>query len=714
MTSETVTWVKDADNRHEVSSAAHLVQIMNKGTVDLDAGDAPSSSGYWASSATYVQTADIDLAGVHANIRPIGNDTDTFQGLYDGGNFKISNWSYGNSDNTELYTGLFGYCQYGTLQNIRLAGVWTLGGFGSYGGFLCGYLKASSFNAAAIYDCEGDFDTGTTLGAGLGYGSAPMVGGSILGTIRGLTVRGIIQLAPSSKPRGGVIGSASDGVVSQVRNVATFTSGIVSSDSAGGIIGYIGSKLQPSDFLNAMIGNISAPKAGGIIGNARYSQGYPRFDTFVNAMTGNISASSGARYAGGIFGAVNALTWAPQMWFSKMVNYMSGDITGTRSGGLIGYFESSATGDVAYGLDNSIVAMNGTVTDAVISYAQTPLVTVDVVVNTDFGMSFTSNVYTPATSVGEGFIEHPVFNKLPYIGNDHDWDFVYSNLAGNTKYANYTHASIHTGIVSSPFFADFGAVEASFYGRHLTFANATTGELFTDGSITVVATDATTILEYSITYLDARGGPINIVVDVLPVEGAVALKLTYQASAGVEETAFAGFTSGQKHVKSLEPETEYTLRLYSDSGAGYVLKETITVPTLSNDPENYNLDDFTEDGKIKIHGLRSEARERVSRVMNELFATGDEVEVLIRPNRYAHAKFLNRGGTHRIRDADALLIPFDADSGSAQMVNLQKEDDSVVAVTYDESENTIDVQSVVYTPGDTFIIDGIKCTVVEY
>lgn len=713
MASETVTWVRDANNRLEVSSAAHLVQIMNKGAVYHSDGAIPSSSNYWSSSANYIQTADIDLAGVHANIQRIGNDTSTFQGLYDGGNFKISNWSYDNSDNAELYAGLFGYCQYGTLQNIRLAGVWTLGGFGSSGGFLCGLLKGSSFNEACIYDCDGDFDTGSTIGGGLGFGSAPMVGVSTLGTIRGLTVRGNIHLPVSAKPRGGVIGSASDGVISQVRNLATFSS-IRSSDSAGGIIGYIGSKLKLSDLLSAMTGNIIASnRAGGIIGNVRYSQGSPVFDNFVNAMTGSISAS----HAGGMFGQVYAISGSKFMRFTRMVNYMTGNITGSRPGGVMGYFESSATGDVSYDLDNSIVGMNGAVAHAVVAYEKTPLSTVDAVVNTDFGMSFTTNIYTPATSVGAGFIEHPVFTNLPYTGNDYGWDFVYANLAGNPKYSAYTHASLHTGTVSSPFFADFGAVEASPVGRHLTFANANTGELFTDGSITVVVTDATTVLEYSMSSLDVRAGPINIVVDVLPVQGAVALKLTtYQAAVGVEQTVFSGFLSGRKHIKSLEPETEYTLRLYADSGAGYVLEETSIVSTLSNTAENYELGDFVENGKVKLHGLKPQAKERVSGVMNDLFATGDtiEIETSVGKKRYADAKFVNRGGTSRVRDTDALLIPFDAESGSAQNISLQREDDSLAVVTYNESENTIVVESVVYAPGDTFIIDERKCTVVEY
>jgi len=74
--------------------------------------------------------------------------------------------------------------------------------------------------------------------------------------------------------------------------------------------------------------------------------------------------------------------------------------------------------------------------------------------------------------------------------------------------------------------------------------------------------------------------------------------------------------------------------------------------------------------------------------MNELFTTGDKINVNLGGKRSREAKFVNRGSTSRI--------------------------DSTTDVIYDEVANTVAVESVVYSTGDSFLIDGQKCLVVEY
>lgn len=211
-----------------------------------------------------------------------------------------------------------------------------------------------------------------------------------------------------------------------------------------------------------------------------------------------------------------------------------------------------------------------------------------------------------------------------------------------------------------------------------------------------------------------RPGPINIKTDIDAVPDAVALKLTYQAPTGRETTAFSDFLSGSKNVKPLEPEVEYTIRLYVNSGAGYELVEEQAVSTLANSAANYQVNDFVQDGRIKLDGLDADAKTRMSAVMNELFTTGDKIDVSIGAKKSTEATFVNRGGISRVEDAEALLLPFDTGSGAAQTINLQLSDDSTKAVTYDEAANTIAVDSVVYNPGDIFVIDEKKCTVLAY
>ncbi|CAN0114067.1 unnamed protein product, partial [Ectocarpus sp. 12 AP-2014] len=116
-------------------------------------------SDYWA--ASYVQTADIDLADDHANIVPIGDTNSAanqFEGDYDGNYHTISNWGFTGD---ERYAGLFGYVAYASLKSIRLSGVWTLSNTASYAwsGFLAGYAYGTT-----VSHIDGDFSAGTLLG----------------------------------------------------------------------------------------------------------------------------------------------------------------------------------------------------------------------------------------------------------------------------------------------------------------------------------------------------------------------------------------------------------------------------------------------------------------------------------------------------------------------------------------------------------------------
>lgn len=279
--------------------------------------------------------------------------------------------------------------------------------------------------------------------------------------------------------------------------------------------------------------------------------------------------------------------------------------------------------------------------------------------------------------------------------------------SGVTKfYVNGTlnlswNAQLNTG--TNPFY--IGGGYTGLMSDFRVYAEAlTAAQLDADYLATVVDTSL----------FSTRPGPINIKVDVNAVPDAVGLKLTYQAPTGAEATAFAGFLSGPKNIKSLDPEVEYTVRLYVDSGSGYEMTEQQVVSTLANSASNYEVDDFVEDGKIQLDGLDAAAKTRMSAVMNELFTTGDKINVNLGGKRSKEAKFVNRGSTSRIDEAEALLLPFDAGSGSAQTINIQLSDDSTTAVVYDEVANTVAVESVVYSTGDSFLIDGQKCLVVEY
>lgn len=61
------------------------------------------------------------------------------------------------------------------------------------------------------------------------------------------------------------------------------------------------------------------------------------------------------------------------------------------------------------------------------------------------------------------------------------------------------------------------------------------------------------------------------------------------------------------------------------------------------------------------------------------------------------------------------MVSFETAGGTGQDVNVTYSDDiTTEAVVYDETNNNITVESVTYNPGDSFVIDGLKATVLEY
>ena len=152
----TVTWVLDGNGNYEVSSAAHLKQLMHKGTLSTDVGTAPST--YWDSN--YIQTADIDLLGDTTDIVTIGVTAHRFTGEYDGNTFSISNWSYLDpefytSSNCQFAVGLFGEIEEpSVLKNIRMTGICTIHGYKQNAGFVVGLSLYNGHVDVSNIECD--------------------------------------------------------------------------------------------------------------------------------------------------------------------------------------------------------------------------------------------------------------------------------------------------------------------------------------------------------------------------------------------------------------------------------------------------------------------------------------------------------------------------------------------------------------------------------
>lgn len=398
-----VTWTKSADNKFEVATKEHLLQIMNQGALYTDSGVSPTN--YWGSN--YVQTSDIDLVDDHASILPIGDSTTPFKGEYDGGLFEIKNWSFASS--TESYQGLFGRAGSATLQRIRLSGVWTLSGSPSGSstatGFMCGYMYNGS-----VDDVEGDFAEGTVMTSTADNRGALFAWVTNCDIDR-VTLRGSVHFDSSSTGDcGGMMGKiASQATVTNWRNLATFSNGL-SGENVGGICGnFSASGVTASNWLNAMSGDINGQWAGGLIGYIQYGGS---FQSLVNSMTGDITSTSQSA-AGGVVGYIlSSNTFDGQRWF----NYMKGDIAApTGGGGIIGSFtRDNDTRDLP--LLKSIVAMHGSVEQSFRGSDDFTPSVVEVFVDTSFGMTYTGNDYGTATMVADdAFVYHADFTDLPYI-----------------------------------------------------------------------------------------------------------------------------------------------------------------------------------------------------------------------------------------------------------------------------------------------------------
>lgn len=719
----TVTWTQDANLNYEVSSPEHLKQIMHKGALYTDAGSFPTD--YWADGTNYIQTADIDLLGDSTDIKPIGTWASVCRSEYNGNFLEISNWSYvdpefGNVNDCEIYAGLFGNT-YGNLQNIRLRGIFTLRGFKGSAGLLCG----RSLGPVSNIIC--DFSDGSEIVHDQQVDHVSAVVGSSR-SVTNVILRGqvdFVQGATKPSYSGGVIAKTSY-PCELLQNFATFPSGITSTKASGGIVGTF-TTTSVSDTtrvvknsINAMKGDISSDEhAGGVIGRV-YAVNEALWDSLINSMTGNIT---GADSAGGVVGQVQGYDVSSNRtphYVNRLVNYMSGDISSSSgvAGGLVGEFIPRSVNTMT----SSINAMNGNVaySVAVLNTSATVVATVD----TSFGMTFTFNPFS-TTSPPAGFLTNPTFSALPYFEIPGIDSFVFANLAGNSSYSAYTHLTLHKGDVSTPFYVGFD-LEDTNTTTYLTYANLPNKTVFADDTLTILAVgNEASAYDYTGLTLIFDGSPppplalvarsVNIPVVFQEVAGAVGYNVTYEGPTGGEVTAFSGVTTLEHNITGLDPDTQYIIKLYADTGTGYELTEELTTTTLANVAANYDITDFQQEGVINLANLPETTISSINAVINDLFSTGDTVTVSVKNKGKFNTSFIKLGETLSIKELDGVLLPFVEASGTGQNVNVVLSDGSTtVTIGYDDTVDSITIGGVVYYPGDSFILDGQKVTVVEY
>jgi hypothetical protein len=314
---------------------------------------------YAAALVTEIESAE-DLIGINDDLAgiyilkndialssgwvPIGDDTDRFTGLLEGGGYKISGLWVDALNNGE-YVGLFGYIEDGTVKNLSVetAGKGIEGK--SYAGVITGYLLGGKIeNCRTAGNINITLD-GSNAGGIAGYVSADAVIknssstadirsanaryiGGIAGSINGSAV--IEECSSAGDLRGanyigGITGDAAGSVT--IIN-SHYTGDISGTANLGGIVGNAsGTVITGSYSTGSVVGTGTA--IGGIAGSGSleitgsYSSAY-------------LASSATGSYVGGIAGNVSGTISGS--YFSGMIRAIG------YSGGIAGGFSGSGTG----------------------------------------------------------------------------------------------------------------------------------------------------------------------------------------------------------------------------------------------------------------------------------------------------------------------------------------------------------------------------------
>lgn len=183
------------------------------------------------------------------------------------------------------------------------------------------------------------------------------------------------------------------------------------------------------------------------------------------------------------------------------------------------------------------------------------------------------------------------------------------------------------------------------------------------------------------------------------------LRLTYEGPDGLETDVKIEESTSVYNIQSLLPETTFVFRIYVDGA----LIDTISETTLENVSSNYILSDFFDGNKFNLNKFSKEAKENIARNMNNVFNTGDIVQV----KDELSVKFVKRGETLQTNGSN-VLVPFVQTEGSGQQVNLEVEEGTTVAVGYEETSNSVVIDSTTYSIGDTLVLGSQKCTITDY
>lgn len=135
-------------NPHLIKTVNDLIRVCN----NVNAGLTNWQTAWYKIDDN---TSILDLAGL--DWEPIGNNTNSFKGNFDGNNCIIRNLSVGQGSNTYIYSGFFGYVNTNggnnSIKNLAFSGG-AVTGDGNHTGTLAGYIKGESNAILTIENCH--------------------------------------------------------------------------------------------------------------------------------------------------------------------------------------------------------------------------------------------------------------------------------------------------------------------------------------------------------------------------------------------------------------------------------------------------------------------------------------------------------------------------------------------------------------------------------
>ncbi len=272
---------------YKVEEAAHLALV-----------GVEAQASFCQLDAHYLQTADITMpAGSTPNHTPIGDDTNPFAGVYDGGGFSITGLKIDtpNSD----YVGLFGYADDAVLTRIVLEDVDVKGkdNVGGLVGFLKGENTTNDLDGTGIAfvrvtgQVQGDDNVGGLAGAVEHAGST---GESIAVAFSSAAVD-----VTGQESVGGLVGASKGQSYTCVHgpcfyfvDILGYATGDVSGDTkVGGLVG--DAQLGVNILLSHATGKVTGNSlAGGLVGDS--DQSFVEGSFFDSETTGQQGSAGGA------------------------------------------------------------------------------------------------------------------------------------------------------------------------------------------------------------------------------------------------------------------------------------------------------------------------------------------------------------------------------------------------------------------------------------